>query len=131
VPAHHGVDLRGVGHKPKQPLAHDDTWEIPVIQTVANTGQGIPEVATALSTHFDWLMRSGERKRRRRVRLAARIREEVERSVRHILWTERQGDALLEVVADSVERGETTPYDAARSLVATIVDGSATSQRGS
>jgi LAO/AO transport system kinase len=133
VPAHHGVDLRRIAQaqKAEQPEPKAPSWDVPVLQTVANTGKGVPELALALTRHFDWLSNSGERARRRRNRLATRTREEVERSIQSLIWKERGGDAILNGVADALARGETTPYEVAQRIIEATVNGSDASQRGS
>jgi LAO/AO transport system kinase len=148
VPAHHGVDLsragkrtaaadgggadggaadrgaadrgaadRGAGDRGEKPA---DDWEIPVLQTVAETGQGVSELVDALAAHRQWLADSGELARRRQQRRVERVREVVERELRRIAWHDRRGTELLESLRPALERGETTPYDAARRIVAAL-----------
>jgi LAO/AO transport system kinase len=125
VPAHHGVDLRRAGRAgggaagASEPAAEDAGavgWEVPVLQTVAHAGRGVPELAGALEGHRVWLAESGERTRRFRARLADRVREEVDRRLRVGVWGDGHARALLEAALPALESGATTPYDVAAQL---------------
>jgi LAO/AO transport system kinase len=83
------------------------------MKTIAETGDGVAELASTLDTHRGWLEASGELARRRRERLAERVREEVARSVQRSVWLERGGAAALEQAMPDLEAGRLTPYDVA------------------
>jgi LAO/AO transport system kinase len=102
-----------------------DTWEIPVLQTVARTGQGVVELAEAVERHRGWATQTGELVRRRTGRLEERVREQVERALRRTAWIDTGGVDLLQQALPALERGEESPYDvAARILQAVRGDGS-------
>ena len=88
-------------------------WEIPVLKTTAETGEGVAELAETLERHVVWLNESGEMSRRRRQRLAERVREEVARTVQRSVWQERGGAEALERALPDLEAGRVTPYDVA------------------
>jgi len=134
IPAHHGVDLRrvrprteptagppeppaGPPEPPAGPPEPPAAWTIPVLQTVAETGQGVDELVAALDRHRAWLEASGALAARRRARLAGRVREEVERRLLERAWRERGGEALLEAALPALEAGETTPDEVAARIV--------------
>lgn len=136
VPAHHGVDLsrvrrraaqaeRADGDRPAAAGAAGDArgagqqeaWTIPVLQTVAATGQGVDALVEALDRHHAWLEASGELARRRRRRLAERVREAVDRGLRQRAWTEAGGAAILEESLPALEAGTVTPYEVAERIV--------------
>jgi LAO/AO transport system kinase len=135
VPAHHGVDheaasrvaraaraeaARSRGAAPQAPAA-GSAWEVPVLQTVAETGQGVQDLAEALDRHVAWLAASGERDRRRAARLTERVREEVDRALKRRVWTNGPGNALLAEGREALASGALTPYElAARILGASI-----------
>ncbi|MGD8277828.1 MAG: methylmalonyl Co-A mutase-associated GTPase MeaB [Gemmatimonadota bacterium] len=149
IPAHHGVDLSRI--KPAVPApepepgpepaasstapgpagasasapASREPWSPPVVQTVAETGQGVEELATALGDHADWLDRSGERARRRRERLLERVRLEVDHAVKRRVWEERGARAMLDASTDDLERGAASPYEVAERIVERALDGRA------
>jgi LAO/AO transport system kinase len=125
VPAHHGVDLKRVrrrktGAAAAVTPAEDEPpleWSIPVLQTVAANGQGVPAVAEALDRHRAWLQSSGELARRRAARLADRVREVVARSVNQRVWIEKDGEAILRQAMPEIAAGTLTPYEAAARIV--------------
>jgi LAO/AO transport system kinase len=139
LPAHHGVDLARVRVRrpaaeaevlPKESgdevaatraAAAADTWSIPVLQTVAETGQGVAELLGVLDRHRAWLEESGEAERRRAARSAQRVREVVERQLKEMAWRERGGEALLEEALPALENGAETPYEVAARIVRGIV----------
>ncbi|MBX6362925.1 MAG: methylmalonyl Co-A mutase-associated GTPase MeaB [Gemmatimonadetes bacterium] len=92
-------------------------WEIPVLQTVAAEGKGIAELAAALDAHRAWLERSGALSRKRRERLAGRVREAVMRTAAGVVWRERGGAAILEEALPELESGRTSPYRVAARIV--------------
>jgi LAO/AO transport system kinase len=129
VPAHHGVDLKRVRTRAAAGAESSDAapegtqesapavWEIPVMKTVAETGTGVPDLADALDRHRAWLQESGDLSRRRRSRLAERVREEVARRMQRTIWQEGGGAETLEHALDDIEAGRLTPYDVAASVI--------------
>jgi LAO/AO transport system kinase len=134
VPAHHGVDLKRVkskpGHEPDphHPPEDDGAWKIPVLKTVAEKGTGVVELAEKLEEHRDWLQRSGERDVRWQRRLAERVREEVDRSLRRLVWRRGDGEAMLEAAAADLASGAASPYRVAARIVEANVPESAQEQ---
>ena len=95
-------------------------WTPPIVRTVGVSGEGIDDVADAVSRHRAHLVASGELERRR----TRRVREEIEaiavvdlRKRFDLLPHDRRVDRL----ADRVLAGELDPYRAADELVAEIV----------
>jgi LAO/AO transport system kinase len=122
VPAHHGVDLKrvGKGAKAAQPQETSTDWDPPVLQTVAETGAGVPELAATLDRHRAWLRDSGELSRRRRDRLAERVREAVERRVQRMIWLESGGQQILDAALVALEAGSDTPYAVAERIAQAV-----------
>jgi LAO/AO transport system kinase len=104
-------------------------WKIPIVSTVATTGEGVAELVARLDAHWSWLADTGERERRR----LARAREEVTAlavaSIRRRMGRLPEGNGLDEV-ASRVADGELDPYAAADQLVGTLVTASATGDAG-
>lgn len=117
IPAHHGVVKK---KKTREPAADDGNWGIPVLQTVAETGQGVPELAATLDKHRAWLATSGELSRRRQQRLRERVRDQVERRLQDVAWEARGGSELLEGAIAELEAGKLTPYDVAERIVTNV-----------
>jgi len=102
-----------------QPAA--EPWNPPVLLTVASEGKGVDEVIDAVSRHRAWLEASGELIRRRRARLAERVRGVVARELNRITWTEKAGAEILDASLDALESGEVTPYEVAVRIVRAAV----------
>lgn len=93
-------------------LRPPDGWDVPVLMTVATSGQGIAEVVTAIDAHRDHLAASGKGAQRsgagRHGEFVAVLRDELARRVEVALRSE----AMAALVA-RVELGEVDPYGAA------------------
>ena len=135
VPAHHGVDLRALGQverdearralsparAAREATADPHTageWVPAVVNTVGSDGRGIPELAAAITLHFDYLLSSGALAVRRRSRMRERIVEVAEARLRQRLWSDRETQAFIEAALPALERGETTPFAIADALLA-------------
>jgi LAO/AO transport system kinase len=121
VPAHHGVVKRKPRERePARAREDQGTWSIPVLQTIAETSKGVPELAETLARHREWLSNSGELAERRRKRLKERVREAVERQLQGIIWRDRGGDRILESSLTDLEAGKASPYAVADRIVAEL-----------
>ena len=98
-------------------------WAIPVLKTVAQTGEGVPELLEAFDRHREHLEESGELEVRRRGRAAVRVREVTERALRGILWGGTGTAALLEAGLDEIQRRTATPYSVAASILGVLLNG--------
>lgn len=121
APAHHGVDLARVGRRARTesvaatPAA--PSWTPLVLATMAERGEGVEELATALDAHFDYLETSGVLQSRRRGRMRDRVVEGVDRAVHDRIWSDRSLLARLDAILPAVEDGRTTPLAASEELV--------------
>ena len=97
-------------------------WEIPVLKTVAQTGEGVPELLAAIDEHGAFVSESGELGTRRRARAAVRVREVADREVRGILWGRESTAVLLEEGLDRIRDGEATPYSVSSSIVRDLLE---------
>ena len=93
-------------------------WEIPVIKTVAQDGEGVAELLAALQSHLGRLRESGELAERRRNRLMERVRAVVERGLRTRVW--EAGDETLESARADLESGRRSPYAVAQEILKSI-----------
>jgi LAO/AO transport system kinase len=101
-------------------------WKPPIVLTVAQSGQGLEEVVTAIDEHRAWMESSGELDRRR----VRRARDEIE-AIAVTSLRERWGDVHerteLDELAEQVVEGKTDPYRAADVLLESFTElGSAT-----
>ncbi len=130
VPAHHGG--RAEGRKggrtegvPDQrtvpPVRRSagppDSWDHPVVLTVAAKGEGVPELLDALERHHEYLGRSGTLEERRRRRMLERTREVVDRATRRWMWGESGAEQLISDRLDQVVDGRLSPYDVATEVL--------------
>ena len=88
-----------------------------MLQTIAETAEGVEALAGRLDEHFSWLEQSGELGRKRRARLARRVREVVERRLLEWTWHEKEGEGILQEALPELESGAATPYEIAARIV--------------
>ncbi len=89
-----------------------DGWDVPVIMTVATSGEGVDEVIEALDTHRVYLGTSGLGERRnvagRKTEFMSVLRDEIGRRIH-----EAVAAGELATLVQRVEAGEVDPYGAA------------------
>ncbi len=99
----------------------EDAWRPPIVQTVAQTGQGVDEVVENIEAHRAWMESTGELDRRR----VRRARDEIEAIAVTALrrrWGNVHERTELDALAEKVVAGASDPYAAADSLLATYTD---------
>ncbi len=118
---HHGVSLRSVGkaarQRSRQAATETGDWAIPVLKTVAQTGDGLDELVATLDRHREYLEATGELSARRQQRLAERVRAVVERRLQQLAWSAGGGEAQLEQALPALESGDESPYSVAARIV--------------
>ncbi len=118
---HHGVSLRSVGkaarERSRSAAAEQGGWAIPVLKTVAQSGEGVEELLATLERHRGYLEESGELSRRRRRRLAERVRAVVTRDLIRLAWERGPGEEILEESLPALEAGDESPYSVAARIV--------------
>jgi LAO/AO transport system kinase len=137
VPAHHGVDLKrlgglgggrmGAGGSAVGPEAPDDAkpgWEIPVLKTVAQSGEGLSEVLAAIAGHREFLVASGVLEERRKARASGRVKDVVEREFRKVAWTDPSVRATLEGGVSGILSGAETPYSLGARILESLLKNS-------
>ncbi|MGZ4466984.1 MAG: methylmalonyl Co-A mutase-associated GTPase MeaB [Nocardioidaceae bacterium] len=99
----------------------DEAWKPPIVQTVAQSGQGVDEVVEKIDEHRKWMESSGELDRRR----VRRARDEIEAIAVTALrarWGDVHERTELDALAEKVAAGDTDPYAAADSLLESYTD---------
>jgi LAO/AO transport system kinase len=94
----------------------EDGWRPPIVQTVAQTGQGVDEVVSRIDEHREWMVSSGELERRR----VRRARDEIEAIAVTSLrarWGDVHQRTELDELAERVVAGDSDPYAAADALL--------------
>ena len=140
VPAHHGVDLGRMGPRSgRGPVPSEGEssagerngtqvkepapgWSIPVLRTVAQTGEGIPELLEAVEAHRAFLEQSGVLLARREARAAGRVRDVVHRGLRRIVWEDPEVQRILDGGVAEIVSGRETPYSLADVILTRMVD---------
>lgn len=108
-------ELRGMLNLADRPA---DAWKQPILPTVAQTGEGVAEVAAKLDEHRAWLADSGSLDRRRRRRARAEV-EAIAMTALRRTWAGFAGGAALDDLAGDVVAGRRDPYAAADALLET------------
>jgi LAO/AO transport system kinase len=93
----------------------DGGWQVPVLSTIADRGDGVAELAATLRRHREHLTASGELRQRRLRRAAAAVQSIVVDGLRREM-AGPDGRAELARAADSVIRGSNDPYAEARTV---------------
>ena len=122
VPAHHGVDLKKVMNPARiarEAAAADqsESWTPPVLRTVAQKGEGISDLITALDRHVRYLETSGELRKRRRQRLREQVIDITEHKIRQRLWRDEATNAFIDAALPALEAGAATPFTVANDLL--------------
>jgi len=119
--AHHGVDLSALNNEQDPRTAETgtsedriETWEPPVVLSIASQGDGVPELAEILDQHFEWLRVTGTLAARRSSAAVEHARLVLERNVAR-LGAEAWNRWISEVGADAGLSGS-SPYATARLL---------------
>lgn len=125
TPHHHPRAAKGgeVKRRRGEAAATTDSWEAPVLTTVASKGDGISELVAALDKHHEFLERSGTGEERRKRRLAARTRAVVNRAIRQWVWDETQAEDLMAQRLDDIAAGTRSPYDVAAEVLNKVRNG--------
>ena len=125
VPAHHGVDHGAVkaateGTDESGESSAPEGWVPPVVQTMAQTGDGVDELLETVERHRAWLVESGELERRRTRRTRERIRDVLDREMKRRVRREMADSGVMEAMLGQIAEGGATPYSVARELLGNI-----------
>lgn len=109
-----GADLMAAELHTLLGLAPATAWAPPVVLTIATQGEGLPALADALDRHRTHLAHSGEGALWQATRTAFHIDSLVRRRLLARLQASLGQHGRLQGWAGLVQRGDLTPYDAAR-----------------
>jgi LAO/AO transport system kinase len=94
-------------------------WEVPIVEAIASTGDGVPEVGAAIAAHLDWMCGTGQLARRRATRLEDEltriVARRLEQGARRVI-----GGAELDLVRAEMSGGRLDPYGAADKVLASL-----------
>jgi LAO/AO transport system kinase len=103
--------------------SHDaGSWMPEVVQTQANNGKGIDEVAALIQRHRSFLEANGALGRRRKARLEERIREIINDQLHIDFWTGERLNKLHGTLGQLIDR-QSNPYDVASGLIDDFLSG--------
>ncbi|MFC6973944.1 methylmalonyl Co-A mutase-associated GTPase MeaB [Halomicroarcula sp. GCM10025709] len=97
-------------------------WDPPIVETVANRGDGVEAFLDALASHADYLDRSGRHEHQARERYAAEIRTLLREDANGLLSAELDRRGGLDGFVDDVVDRETDPYSVVDELLAPLRD---------
>ncbi|KOX96635.1 methylmalonyl Co-A mutase-associated GTPase MeaB [Halorubrum tropicale] len=100
----------------------DESWTPNVLETVANTGEGVEALIEAFDAHAAYLRESGEIEATERRRYAAEIRTLVRADVGGLATAEIERHGGIDRLAERVRDRETDPYAVAEAIVGPIAD---------
>ena len=107
-----------MGEELKQGL-HESTnpaWHVPVIQTIATDGNGIPELTAAIRRHQEFLVESGELDKRNR----QRMKDLLDRMLKDALftrWSEQLSDKTYKAGLESLCQRKRSPNQVLNQLI--------------
>ncbi|MFU1781607.1 methylmalonyl Co-A mutase-associated GTPase MeaB [Haloarcula japonica] len=87
-----------------------ETWDPPIVETVANRGEGVEDFLDALADHGEYLDRTGRREGQARERFAAEIRTLLREDANELLVDELDRRGGIEQYVDAVIDRHTDPY---------------------
>lgn len=91
---------------------HTTGWEIPVVQTVATSGQGVDELAKVIAQHLAWATVSGELQKRREQRAHVELT-----SIITDCFAQKLAHVDLDALAEAVASGKQTAFDASAQVL--------------
>ena len=100
----------------------EESWEPPVLETVATSGEGIDDLLDALANHRTWLEESGALAEKARSRYAAEIRQLLRSDAARLLEEELAERGGVDALADRVLDRETDPYAIADEVISPLAE---------
>ncbi|WP_336339158.1 methylmalonyl Co-A mutase-associated GTPase MeaB [Haloarcula brevis] len=97
-----------------------EAWTPPIVETVANRGEGVEDFLGALADHGDYLDRTGRRERQARERFAAEIRTLLREDANELLSDELDRRGGIEQYVDAVVERHTDPYTVVDDVLAPL-----------
>jgi LAO/AO transport system kinase len=96
-----------------------NSWEPPVLKTVARDGEGISELLDSAENHYKWLSESGNLKRLGVEKSKAELFSIIEQKVEKVV-VDKVDDSEIEDLCRKIANKEMDPYEAADEVLAKI-----------
>ncbi len=116
---HHGASGSEIAETDAD-VSESEAWEPPIVETVANRGEGVEQFLATLSDHGDYLDRTGGREQQARDRFAAEIRTLLREDANRLLAGELHRQGGLDEHVDTVMARETDPYTVVDDVLAPL-----------
>ncbi|MEF8774866.1 MAG: methylmalonyl Co-A mutase-associated GTPase MeaB [Halobacteriales archaeon] len=100
----------------------DREWDPEIVETVANTGEGVEELLAVLSDHRTFLEETGRLTEKARTRYAEEIRSLLREDVGELLEEEMERHGGIETLVERIVARETDPYTVADEVLAPVED---------
>jgi len=100
----------------------DGDWDPEIAETVAESGEGVPELLDVFEDHATWLDESGRREEKRHTRYAEELRNLLREDASDLLEAELEARGGIDDLVARIDAGETTPYELADDIVAPVRD---------
>ncbi|WP_276271542.1 methylmalonyl Co-A mutase-associated GTPase MeaB [Haloarcula litorea] len=117
---HHGAAATARADGDTDGPGEGEQWDPPIVETVANRGEGVTEFIETLAEHGDYLDRTGKRERQARERYAAEIRTLLREDANDLLAAELERRGGIESYVDAVMAKETDPYGVVDEVLAPL-----------
>lgn len=102
-------------------LGHPDTdvfWWAPIIRTVAQRGEGVEKLATALDEHKAWSQEHGMWQARRAKRLRRQVKDLLHRDIEEFAFRGEEPKADFAPWFEQAQEGDLAPLDVAEKILA-------------
>jgi len=117
--AEESVDSEPTMAEPSEEGARE-SWETPILETVANRGEGVEDLLETLDAHHDYLAGTGRLTDQARDRYAAEIRTLLREDLNALLAEEVDRQGGLEGYVEAVVSRDRDPYSVSDELVEPI-----------
>jgi LAO/AO transport system kinase len=115
---HHGATASDI----EMPAEGDEEgWTPPILETVANRGEGVETLLDALADHREHLVETGELADHERTRYAEQIRTLLQEDLSGLLESELEQRGGLSEYVSAIRERETDPYTVADEILAPVV----------
>jgi len=113
---HHGMSVDAEVDMPGE----SESWQPPVLETVATGAERVEAFLETLEEHADWLADTGQLEAKRRMRTAEEIRTLLRDDAAGLVEDEIADRGGVEAMAERVLDGETDPYGIADDVLAPV-----------
>lgn len=101
----------------EEPRTEAESWRPRIIETVAQSGEGVDELITAFDDHRAFLRESGELAERRRQRYAETVRDLVRSDLRNLAAGRIDDMGGMDTLVDEISEARVDPYTVADRIV--------------